>query len=121
VNYAVNLKIIITMATKKTIKPTFIPAFTVDLTDCENARDAYSAFLSAKVEAYILPAEELCNNAAEEEYQNEIDNLNCSLQEMIDDLTNKLINTIKEAVKAEEKPKKPGMLKRFWNWITRKK
>mgnify|MGYP004517837633 CR=1 FL=1 len=109
------------MATKKTIKPTFIPAFTVDLTNCENARDAYNAFLSAKIEAYILPAEEICNNAAEEEYQDEINNLNCSLQEMIDDLTDKLINTTKEAVKAEQTPKKPGMLKRFWNWVTRKK
>lgn len=92
------------MAVKKntisTKKKTFVPDIVVDLTNCTDAVDVYTAFADVKIDKYLTPEE--VNAFAN------------------DRLT---INwTICNCEECCCKPvKKPNVFKRFWNWITRKK
>lgn len=110
--------------TRKTIKTVFIPEIVVDITDCNTPQDIYLAFADAKIEKYLNCMEkDACDSDA-------VYNDCCELDDKITNAANAAtmalydLLTKKKEESTEEDPtpvKKPGVLKRFWNWITRKK
>lgn len=91
--------------TKKTVKPEYI----VDLTNIQDAGDAYAAFGWAKINRYLTTAE---LNAVADEIAECIVPQVC----MCDSICRACA-----AIENAKKAKKPNIFVRIWNWITGKK
>lgn len=104
--------------TRKTIKTVFIPEIVVDITNCTTPQEIYLAFADAKIDKYLNRMEK--DAVDEDNYQYEK-----SHEDRIDNVTNVMLDAVADvlldSVKKEPAAKKPGLLKRFWNWITRNK
>lgn len=107
--------------TRKTIKTVFIPEIVVDITDCSTPQDVYLAFADAKMEKHLNCMEKDAYDAEVEQSDRDLDD---KITEAANAATNALFDLITKTnpEKVCDVPvKKPGVLKRFWNWITRKK
>lgn len=106
--------------TRKTIKTVFIPEIVVDITNCTTPQEIYLAFADAKLDKYLTTTEK--DAVDEDNYQYEE-----SHKDEIDNVIKNMHDSLNEALSLIEKPeenapaKKASLLKRFWNWITRKK
>lgn len=100
------------MATKKTKKTK--TDFKVILTDVESPADVYERIVEAKIEAglNITPCEHV-------NYTRILVNKLSDSFLMVPFAQVEICKIPMENLQAE--PKKPGLFKRFWNWITRKK
>lgn len=108
--------------TRKTIKTVFIPEIVVDITNCTTPQEIYLAFADAKIDKYLNRMEKDACDTDAIQSEHDLDNKISDAEKTATDALFKLMtqdNDVEERISVPTK--KPGFLKRFWNWITRKK
>jgi len=94
----------------------FKPAYTVDITNCNDERDVIVEFAKAKVSAGLPITKTEYNASVLSIAQKILDGVAVATKAAA-----LFAETILNSVKNTEAEKKPNVFKRFWNWITRKK
>lgn len=106
------------MATKKVTKKTNDSTLVVNLVDATDSKSVYLAFGLAKIANLSKGEIGALKEHFIDEYFNDVTTA------ILDAYANEIAAQTEEheeEASAEEPAKKPGMLKRFWNWVTRKK
>lgn len=102
------------MATKKKQSDIQIA---VNLVNAQNSKDVYTAFAFAKLEQMSPIEQAVLAEALADEYFNELTAM--MFGSIADQMAQHAIKVDEE--KETPKEKKPGMFRKVWNWITRKK
>lgn len=107
---------------KNNTKKTVTPAFTVDITDCETVEDLIIKIADAKLSVGLCISEKELEAILDEQIELVVEE---TIEQMFDGHNALILNEDGEiehldAVKVEVNKKRPNVLKRFWNWITRK-
>lgn len=104
----------------KKVKYTYI----VDITNCNTEIEVIMAIIDAKVGAGIaitpMELDTVISYTTEcsVDFYKKFDEAIMTVSEIADDIATKITDKM---VKHTESKKKPNLLKRFWNWMTRKK
>lgn len=102
------------MATKKKQSDIQI---TVNLVNAQTPKDVYTAFALAKLELMSPVEQSALADILVDNYFNEVSTM--IFNSIADQMAQHAIQV--EEKKEETEEKKPGMFRKVWNWVTRKK